>query len=114
MVAKHNGSGVHGVHLFITSRPRRNIKCVHEAYWSILGHFLVPCFAEADLQNYMFRWALDSENDYRVGSEPDILLDRKNTYLSIYIYIYGIWTGSPISDFSFTQIHNTWSVTILA
>ena len=44
--------------------------------------FLVPCFARADLQNYMVSQALGRANDFPVGLELDILRDRKNIHLS--------------------------------
>ena len=51
-LAKHNGSGAHGVHFF---HHESHIKCVHEVQLFIFGWFLDVVFEVSVSQNYMFR-----------------------------------------------------------
>ena len=80
-IAKNTGPGVHGVHFFfITSRPIRNIKCVHEVQFFIFGPFLVLVFATRTLQNYMFCQLVGSANDFPVDIIPENVGETKRVF----------------------------------
>ena len=66
---------------FARSCKKENVSYVQQVPEIIFDRFLVLCFAEADLQNYMFCQALERQKDFRDPRSSQMLKERERIFV---------------------------------